>query len=382
MFNLTEDQKEIRDLVRRFAEEKVAPRAAETDEKGRFPRENIEELADMGFMGLCVPEEYGGAAMDEITKCNVIIELAKKCASTAVIVDVHYLVTDILLMKANDEQKQKYLPMACEGKLGAFCLTEPNAGSDAGGLRTKAVKDGDDYVINGQKCFISNCGPNEGAFFIVIALTDSEKKTHGGMTAFLVDRDNPGLSIGKTESKMGIKGSETSEVFLTDCRVSSSAILGKIGEGFKIAMLGLDGGRIGIASQAVGIAEGALEEAVKYASQREQFGKPIIKNQGLQWYVADMATRVEAAKLLVYEAASLRESGKDCTKVAAMAKMYAGETACYVTDLALQMHGGYGYIKEYPIERMYRDARITRIYEGTSEVQKMVISRSVIDELK
>ena len=381
MFRLTEEQNEIVTLVRKYAKAKIAPLAETIDREGRFPRENIEGLTEMGFMGLCIPEEYGGIGMDEITKCMVIIELAKACASTAVIVDVHYLVSDIIMHMANEEQKAKYLPMAAEGKLGAFCLTEPGAGSDAGGLRTKAVKDGNDYILNGQKCFITNCGPNEGDFFVVIALTDTEKKTHGGMTAFLIDRDNPGLSIGKTENKMGIKGSETSELWLTDCRVPESAILGRIGDGFKIAMIGLDGGRIGIASQAVGIAEGALAEAVKYAGERVQFGRPIGVNQGLQWYIADMATRTEAAKMLVMEAADLRERGEDCTKVAAMAKLFAGEAACFVTDLSLQIHGGYGYMKDYAIERMYRDARITRIYEGTSEVQKMVIARSVIGKL-
>ena len=379
MFELNEAQKDIQDIVRQYAQEKVKPLAETIDKEARYPAENIEGLTKMGVMGINIPELYGGSEMDELTKCLVIIELAKVCASTAVIVDVHYLVSDIILSMGTDAQKAKYLPMAVEGKLGAFCLTEPGAGSDAGGLKTKAVKDGDDYIINGAKCFISNCGPHEGNHFVVIALTDPEKKTHGGMTAFLIDRDNPGLSIGKTEDKMGIRGSEVSELILTDCRVSSDAILGKVGDGFKIAMIGLDGGRIGIASQAVGIASGALEAAVKYAKEREQFGKPIATKQGLQWYLADMATRLEAAKLLVYEAADLRERGEDVTTVAAMAKLYAGEAACYVTDLALQIHGGYGYMKDYAIERMYRDARITRIYEGTSEVQKMVISRNVIN---
>lgn len=380
MFELNEAQKDIQDIVRQYAQEKVKPLADTIDKEARYPAENIEGLTEMGVMGINIPELYGGSEMDELTKCLVIIELAKVCASTAVIVDVHYLVSDIILSMGTDAQKAKYLPMAVEGKLGAFCLTEPGAGSDAGGLKTKAVKDGDDYIINGAKCFISNCGPHEGNHFVVIALTDPEKKTHGGMTAFLIDRDNPGLSIGKTEDKMGIRGSEVSELILTDCRVSSDAILGKVGDGFKIAMIGLDGGRIGIASQAVGIASGALEAAVKYAKEREQFGKPIAAKQGLQWYLADMATRLEAAKLLVYEAADLRERGEDVTTVAAMAKLYAGEAACYVTDLALQIHGGYGYMKDYAIERMYRDARITRIYEGTSEVQKMVISRNVINQ--
>ena len=380
MFELNEAQKDIQDIVRQYAQEKVKPLADTIDKEARYPAENIEGLTKMGVMGINIPELYGGSEMDELTKCLVIIELAKVCASTAVIVDVHYLVSDIILSMGTDAQKAKYLPMAVEGKLGAFCLTEPGAGSDAGGLKTKAVKDGDDYIINGAKCFISNCGPHEGNHFVVIALTDPEKKTHGGMTAFLIDRDNPGLSIGKTEDKMGIRGSEVSELILTDCRVSSDAILGKVGDGFKIAMIGLDGGRIGIASQAVGIASGALEAAVKYAKEREQFGKPIAAKQGLQWYLADMATRLEAAKLLVYEAADLRERGEDVTTVAAMAKLYAGEAACYVTDLALQIHGGYGYMNDYAIERMYRDARITRIYEGTSEVQKMVISRNVINQ--
>lgn len=380
MFELNESQKDIQDIVRQYAQEKVKPLAEEIDREGRYPAENINGLTEMGIMGINIPEAYGGAGMDELTKCLVIIELAKVCASTAVIVDVHYLVSDIIMSMGTEAQKAKYLSMAAEGKLGAFCLTEPGAGSDAGGLKTKAVKDGDDFILNGAKCFISNCGPHEGNHFVVIALTDPEKKTHGGMTAFLIDRDNPGLSIGKTEDKMGIRGSEVSELILTDCRVPADAILGKIGDGFKIAMIGLDGGRIGIASQAVGIAEGALEAGVKYAKEREQFGKPIAAKQGLQWYIADMATRLETAKLLVYEAADLRERGEDVTTVAAMAKLYAGEAACYITDLALQIHGGYGYMKDYAIERMYRDARITRIYEGTSEVQKMVISRNIINK--
>lgn len=380
MFELNESQKDIQDIVRQYAQEKVKPLAEEIDREGRYPAENINGLTEMGIMGINIPEAYGGAGMDELTKCLVIIELAKVCASTAVIVDVHYLVSDIIMSMGTEAQKAKYLSMAAEGKLGAFCLTEPGAGSDAGGLKTKAVKDGDDFILNGAKCFISNCGPHEGNHFVVIALTDPEKKTHGGMTAFLIDRDNPGLSIGKTEDKMGIRGSEVSELILTDCRVPADAILGKIGDGFKIAMIGLDGGRIGIASQAVGIAEGALEAGVKYAKEREQFGKPIAAKQGLQWYIADMATRLEAAKLLVYKAADLRERGEDVTTVAAMAKLYAGEAACYITDLALQIHGGYGYMKDYAIERMYRDARITRIYEGTSEVQKMVISRNIINK--
>ena len=379
MFQMTDDQRDIQNLAREFTEKEVAPIAAEIDVDGHFPQDTVDKLADLGFMGLCVPEEYGGCGMDSVAEALVVMELAKACASTAVICSLHYMVSDIILEKGTEEQKENYLSRASEGKLGCFCLTEPSAGTDAGGLKTTAVKDGDEYILNGTKCFITNAGPEQGDHFVVFALTDPEKKTHGGITAFLVDRDNPGLSIGKTEDKLGIRASKTSEVILEDCRVSESAILGELGEGFKIAMWGLDGGRIGIAAQAAGIAQGALAEAVNYANEREQFGKPLSRNQGLQWYIADMATRTEAARLLVLEATQKRaDRDKDAGCTAAMAKLFAGEAACYVTDLALQIHGGYGFIKDYAIERMYRDARITRIYEGTSEAQKMVISRAVL----
>jgi len=378
MFEFTAEQQDVRDLIRDFAENEIKPLADEIDKTGRFPAETIESLAEMGIMGLNIPEQYGGAGMDEICKVLAISEISRCCASTAEIVAVHLLVNDIILNQASEEQKQKYLPLAAEGKLGAFALTEPGAGSDAGGLRTKAVKDGDSYILNGTKCFISNAGPDEGNHFVVIALTDPEKGTRGGMTAFLVDRDTPGFSVGKAEDKMGMRGAAVSELILDECRVPESAVMGKIGDGFKIAMSGLDGGRIGIASQSFGLAQGALEEAVKYSKEREQFGKPICKNQGLQWYMADMATRIEAAKLLTLQAADTRMRGQNAGKFASMAKYYAAETATYVCDLALQIHGGYGYMKDYPIERMYRDARILRIYEGTSEVQKIVISREVL----
>ena len=318
--------------------------------------------------------------MDEICKVLAISEISRCCASTAEIVAVHLLVNDIILHQATEEQKAEFLPRAAEGKLGAFCLTEPGAGSDAGGLKTRAVKKGDNYVINGTKCFISNFGKEEGDHFVVIALTDPEKKTHGGMTAFLIGRENPGLKLGKTEDKMGMNGAAVSELILDECVVPESAIMGKVGDGFKVAMSGLDGGRIGIAAQAFGLAQGALEEGVRYANTRVQFGKPVSGNQGLQWYIADMATRVEAARLMTLQAAEKRQKGEPVGKYASMAKYYAAETACYVADLALQLHGGYGYIKDYAIERMYRDARIMRVYEGSSEIQKMVISREVIKE--
>lgn len=365
-------------MIRAFAEKEIRPIAEEIDKTGRFPKETIAQLADMGVMGLNIPEEYGGAGMDEICKVLAISEVSRCCASTAEILAVHLLVNDIILHQASEEQKEYWLPRACEGKLGAFCLTEPGAGSDAGGLRTKAVQDGDDYILNGTKVFISNFGKDEGDHFVIIALTDPDKGTKGGMTAFLVGRDTPGLSLGKTEDKMGMRGAAVSELILEDCRVSKNTIMGKVGDGFKVAMSGLDGGRIGIAAQAFGLAQAALEEAVKYSSERIQFGKPINTNQGLQWYLADMVTRTEAARLLTLEAAALRMKGEPCSKNASMAKYYSAETACYVCDLALQIHGGYGYMKDYPIERMYRDARIMRIYEGTSEVQKIVISRAVI----
>lgn len=379
MFTFTEDQMSIRDMVREFAEKEIRPKADEVDKTGRFPLETITALTEMGIMGLNIPEEYGGAGMDEICKVLAISEISRCCASTAEIVAVHLLVNDIILRNGSEEQKQQFLSAAVEGKLGAFCLTEPGAGSDAGGLKTKAVKDGDHFILNGTKCFISNFGPEEGHHFVIIALTDVEKGTRGGMTAFLVQRDTPGLSLGKTEEKMGMRGAAVSELVLEDCRVPESAVMGQVGDGFKIAMSGLDGGRIGIAAQSVGLAQGALEEGVKYAKERIQFGKPISANQGLQWYIADMSTRTECARLLMLEAASKRQNGEgNVSQYASMAKYYAAETATYVCDLALQLHGGYGYMKDYPIERMYRDARILRIYEGTSEIQKIVIAKQVL----
>lgn len=380
MFRFTEDQLAIQELVRDYAQNEIKPLAAEIDKTGRFPAENIEGLKEIGALQLTIPEEYGGTGLDdEVTKALSVMEVAKCCSATAEILDVHYLSTDILMRKGTEEQKAYYLPQAAEGKLGGFALTEPGAGSDAGGLKTRAVKDGTDYILNGTKCFISNLGPEEGNHFVVVAVTEPGIGTKG-TTAFMVDRSMPGVSCGKTEDKMGIRGAAVSELVLEDVRVPETAILGKIGEGFKIAMMGLDGGRIGIASQACGVAFGALEEAIKYSGERVQFGKPINANQGIQWYLADMAAQAEAAWLLTLKAASLRQQGLPCTTEAAMAKWKAAEAACFCCDLALQIHGGYGYMKDYPIERMYRDARILRIYEGTSEVQKMVIARNLLKD--
>ena len=376
-FKLTPDHEAIIADVKAFAKKEIAPLAAEIDSESKFPAEIIKKMAELGYMGINIQEEYGGSGLDDVYKVLVVREIAKYCASTAEILAVQSLVNDIIIRKGTEEQKQKYLPMVNEGKLGAFALTEAGAGSDAGAVRTKAISHGDNYIINGSKCFISNMGPEEGDFVILIALTDPSAGMKG-MSAIIVDRGTPGFSIGKVEDKMGIRGAAVSELIFEDCVVPKTNLIGKEGEGFKIAMSALDGGRIGIAAQALGIAEAAIEASVEYSKQRNQFGKPVSALQGIQWYLADMATRTEAAKLLILQAADMRSRGENVTKEAAMAKYYASENAVYVTDRAVQIHGGYGYMKDYPIERMYRDARITPLYEGTSEVQKMVISRAVI----
>ena len=376
-FKLTPDHEAIIADVRAFAKKEIAPFAAEIDAESKFPAEIIKKMAELGYMGINIPEEYGGAGLDDVYKVLVVREIAKCCASTAEILAVQSLVNDILVTKGTKEQKEKYLPMVAEGRIGAFALTEAGAGSDASAARTKAVSDGDNYIINGSKCFISNMGPEEGDSVILIALTNPSAGVKG-MSAIIVDRGTPGFSIGKVEDKMGIRGAAVSELVFEDCVVPKTNLIGKEGEGFKIAMSALDGGRIGIAAQALGIAEAAIDASVEYSKQRSQFGKPISALQGIQWYLADMATRTEAAKLLILQAADMRSRGENVTKEAAMAKYFASENAVYVTDRAVQIHGGYGYMKDYPIERMYRDARITPLYEGTSEVQKMVISRAVI----
>ena len=373
----TEDQQMIQQLARDFAESELAPIAAEIDREERIPKEIIEKMAEIGFTALNVPEEYGGPGLDTVCKVLVVSELARQCASTAEVIAVHTLVNDIFLKHGTEAQKQKYLTAAVEGKIGAFALTEAGAGSDAAAAKTKAVVDGDDYVINGSKCFITNMGPTEGDHVVVITLTEPEKGVKG-MSAIVVDRGTPGFTVGKREEKMGIRGADISELIFEDCRVPRSNLVGKEGEGFKIAMMALDGGRIGMAAQALGICETAIAASVKYMGERVQFGKPIGKNQGLQWYLADMATRTEAAKALILEAAVAADNGQPLSKLAAMCKYYASENAVWVTNKALQIHGGYGYMRDYPIERMYRDARIVPIYEGTSEVQKMVIAREVM----
>ncbi len=376
-FELTQEQAAIQAMAKDFAEKVVAPLAAETDKTGKFPADTFKQLAEQGLLTVNIPEEYGGAGLDDLCKVLSLIEISKACGSTGEIYAVQCLVDDILMKFGTEEQKQKYLGIAAEGKVGAFALTEPGAGSDAAGVKTKAVLDGNEYVINGSKCFTSNMGKNEGEFVIVIALTQPELGTKG-FSAIIVDKGTPGFTIGKTEDKLGLRGAAVSEMIFENCRVPKENLLGKEGMGLKIALGGLDGGRIGIASMSVGVAKGAFEAAVEYAKQRVQFGKPIAAQPVIQSYIAEMATRIEAAEGILFKAVDLCMRGLPYTKEAAMAKYYASETACYVTDRALQIHGGYGYMKDYPVERMYRDARLLTIGEGTSEIQKVVISKAIL----
>ncbi|MGI5997111.1 MAG: acyl-CoA dehydrogenase [Lutispora sp.] len=376
-FNLTKEQEMVRKLMREFAENEVKPIAADVDEEARFPRETVEKMARYSMMGIPFPKELGGAGGDTLSYIIAVEELSRVCATTGVILSAHTsLGAHPIYQYGTEEQKEKYLKPLAEGKyLGAFGLTEPNAGTDAAGQQTMAVLKGDHYVLNGSKVFITNGG--EADIYIIFAMTDKSKGTRG-ISAFIVEKDYPGFSIGKVENKMGIRGSSTSELIFEDCLVPKENLLGQEGKGFGIAMQTLDGGRIGIAAQALGIAQGALDECTKYMKERKQFGKPLAAFQGLQWMYADMATKVEAARLLVYRAAMKKDEKKPYSADAAMAKLFAAETAMEVTTNAVQIHGGYGYIKDYPIERMMRDAKITEIYEGTSQVQKMVISANLL----
>ena len=376
---LNPEQNLLRDTVRRFAEEVVKPRAKEIDESGEFPRGFYDQAGELGLAGVAVPEEHGGAGMDTVSYCLVIEEISRVCATSGVILSVNNsLVCDPILKYGNAEQKKEFLtPLAAGRKLGCFALTEPGAGSDAASLRSTARKDGDDYVLNGNKIFITNGTDADVA--LVFASVDLEKK-HKGITAFLVPTDSPGYSHGTHEFKLGVNASGTTELAFTDLRVPGKFRLGEEGDGFKIAMSTLDGGRIGIAAQAVGIAQGAFEEALAYAQEREQFGKPLSDFQAIQFYLADMATEIDAGRLLTWKAAWAKESQKRYTLEAAHAKLYASEMAQRVTNKALQIHGGYGYTKEYNVERYFRDARITEIYEGTSEIQKMVIADWVLNK--
>jgi len=376
-FELSEEQLLIREMVTEFTAAEVAPIAAEIDRDHRFPVELLPKLAELGLMGVPFAEESGGAGADYVSYAIVLEELARACASTSVIVSAHTsLGTWPIAEFGTPEQKEKYLRGLASGeKLAAFALTEPGAGSDAAAGTTTAVLDGDDYVLNGSKIFITNGGFAD--VYVVTAMTDPAAGTRG-ISAFIVERDAPGFSVGVEEQKMGIKASSTTPLYLSDCHIPKSALLGKEGKGFKIAMQTLDGGRIGIAAQALGIAQGALDASVAYAKERVQFGKPIAVLQAIQWMIADMATEIEAARLLVYRAAWNKDNGLSFSKEAAMAKLFAAETATRCAGKAIQIHGGYGFTEGYPVERAYRDAKITELYEGTSEVQRLVIAASCL----
>lgn len=380
-FALDKKHEMARTLFREFAENEVKPFAQETDETEVFPRAIVDKMAKYGFLGIPVPKEYGGQGCDPLTYAMCVEELAKVCGTTAVIVSAHTsLCIDPIMTYGTEEQKKKYVPDLASGKkLGAFGLTEPGAGTDAQGQQTKAVLDGDEWVLNGSKCFITN--GKEADVYIIIAVTgvvEKRGRKQKEISAFIVEKGTPGFTFGTKEKKMGIRGSSTYELIFTDCRIPKENILGAKGKGFGIAMHTLDGGRIGIAAQALGIAEGALDRTVEYVKERKQFGRSIAQFQNTQFQLAEMATSVEAAQLLVYKAAKAKETQKVYSVEAAKAKLFAAQVAMDVTTKAVQLHGGYGYIREYEVERMMRDAKITEIYEGTSEVQRMVISGSLL----
>ncbi len=372
-FELNKTQQLFQQMIREFAEKEVKPLAAEIDEQERFPVETVEKMAKLGILGIPIPAIYGGAGGDNIMYTIAVEELSKVCGTTGVIVSAHTSLCAVPILEfGSEDQKMKYLPKLCSGEwLGAFGLTEPNAGTDASSQQTMAVPDGDEYILNGSKIFITNAG--YAHVYVIFAMTDKSVGVKG-ITAFIVEAGTPGFSVGKKELKLGIRGSATCELIFENCRVPKSNLLGKVGGGFSIAMKTLDGGRIGIASQALGLAQGAMDETVKYSKERKQFGKSISAFQNTQFQMADMHTKVEASRLLVRSAAFKKDSGQPYSVDAAMAKLFAAETAMEVTTKAVQFHGGYGYTREYPVERMMRDAKITEIYEGTSEVQRMVIS--------
>lgn len=373
-FKLSDEHEMIRKMVRDFAKNEVEPTAAERDEEERFDRELFDKMAELGLTGIPWPEEYGGIGSDYLAYVIAVEELSRVCASVGVTLSAHTSLAGWPVYKfGTEEQKQKYLkPMAQGEKIGAYGLTEPGSGSDAGGMRTTAKLNGDHYVLNGSKIFITNGGIADT--YVVFAVTDPSSK-HKGTSAFIVEKDFKGFSVGKKESKLGIRSSPTTEIMFEDCIVPKENLLGQEGEGFKIAMMTLDGGRNGIAAQAVGIAQGALDASVAYAKERQQFGKPIAQQQGIGFKLADMATTIEASRLLTYQAAWLESEGLPYGKESAMSKLFAGDTAMKVTTEAVQVFGGYGYTKDYPVERYMRDAKITQIYEGTQEIQRLVISR-------
>jgi alkylation response protein AidB-like acyl-CoA dehydrogenase len=377
-FELTEEQNLIRDMVRSFAETEVAPSATQRDEDEHFDRDLMfARLADLGLTGIVFPEEYGGGGADYLSYAIAVEELSRVCASTGVTLSAHLsLGSNPIYLFGTEEQKKLFLTPLAQGEaMGAFGLTEPSAGSDAGGTRTFAVRDGNDWVVNGSKIFITNAG--EAEIYIIFARTDKNAEKHHGISAFIVEKGTPGFTFGKKEKKMGIRSSPTMELVFENCRIPQANMLGEESKGFKVAMKTLDGGRIGIASQALGIAQGALDATMTYVKERQQFNKPLNAFQGVQFQLADMATQVEAARLLVYNAAYRASAGLSYSQESAMAKLFASETAMRVTTQAVQLHGGYGYTREFPVERMMRDAKITEIYEGTSEIQRVVIGSAL-----
>jgi len=373
-FTLTQEQKEMNTLVRNFAREVILPKAAEIDDKDEFPRDIVRQMGGLGLLGLPIPETYGGVGADFLSYIMAIEEISYASATVGVILAVHTSVgTFPILYFGNEAQKAKFVPKLASGEfLGAFALTEPNAGSDAGNIRTSAVRDGDHYLLNGTKVFITNGG--EADVYCVFALTHPGRGSRG-LTAFLVEKDTPGFKVGKKERKMGLNGSSTSELLFEDARVPVANRLGEENQGFSVAMRLLDGGRIGIAAQALGIARAAFDAANQYVRSRRQFNKDLFQFQGVQFMLADMATKIEAAKWLVYHAAMLKENGKNCAREASMAKVFASDSAMQITTDAVQLFGGYGYIKDFHVERLMRDAKVTQIYEGSNQIQRIVIAR-------
>ncbi|HDH57914.1 MAG TPA: acyl-CoA dehydrogenase [Bacteroidetes bacterium] len=374
---LTEEQELLQQTVRDFAQNELKPRAAKFDEQEYIDDDILKAMGELGLMGICFPEEYGGAGMDTVCYAIAVEEISRVCASSGITLAAHIsLGLNPIFMFGTEEQKQKYLPKLCSGEeLGSFGLTEPNAGSDAGGTETTAVKDGDEWILNGSKMFITN--GSKAWTSVNTAMTDKEKRTKG-ISSFIVERGTPGFSVGKKIHKMGIRGSDTTELIFENCRIPESNLLGKLNEGFKQFMIILDGGRISIGAMALGIAQGAFDEALKYSKERQQFNRPIGRFQAIQFMLADMATEIEAARHLVYNAARLKDAGKSYSTQSAMCKMYASEVAMRTCIKAIQIHGGYGYTKEYPVERMFRDAKLTEIGEGTSEIQRIVIARNLL----
>ena len=379
-FSLDEQHEMLRDMARDFAQNEVAPGAAERDATGAYPADIVRKMADLGLLGVAVPEQWGGAGMDNLAYIVALEEICVACASTGVIMSVNNsLVCDPIRRYSTDEQKERVLkPLAAGELLGAYCLSEAGSGSDSAALITVADKTGDSWTLNGTKCWVTN--GSQADIFIIFATTDRDKG-HRGITAFLVEKSRSGFSVGKVEKKLGINASSTTEILLENVELPDENRLGEVGQGFRIAMGTLDGGRIGIAAQAVGLARASLEASLRYSQQRTAFGKPISNLQGLQFMLADMATRTDAARLLVHQAAWRKDQGVPYTKQAAMAKVFAAEAAMWVTTKGIQVHGGVGYTKDFPVERYFRDAKITEIYEGTSEIQRLVIARELIREL-